>query len=129
PPPPEAAVRGPGARGFRRARDARLLPALRRRDGADAALPRHPLTRRGRLRERPVRRQEPRVGRLRPGRPYVGRGLVARVGVAAACARDRGAGGPSPTGPAICGSRSGPAAGAGSGSTRPPAAAAWPAVT
>ena len=33
----------------------RLLPVLRRRDGADAPLPRHPGPRRGRLRERHVR--------------------------------------------------------------------------
>ena len=75
----EDARRRRAAGRLRRAHEARLLPALRRRDGADAALPRDPVARRGRVRERelPARR----VGRLRPRRAHVGRGLVPRLGL------------------------------------------------
>ena len=55
---------------------ARLLPALRRRHGRDAALDGHPLARRGGLRHRPLRHGAVGVGRPRPRRPLVGRGLV-----------------------------------------------------
>ena len=50
--------RGTTAAGLVRALDpARVLPALRRRDGADAAAARHPGTRGGRLHLRPLRRR------------------------------------------------------------------------
>ena len=75
------ARRGRSARRLRRAHEARLLPALRRRDGADAPLPRDPVARRRRVRKRelPARR----VGGLRPRRAHVGRGLVPRLGLGA----------------------------------------------
>ena len=58
----------------------RLLPALRRRDGADAQVPRHPGARRGRLHERQARWGQ--LGRDRPQRPRLGRGVVPRLRLA-----------------------------------------------
>ena len=63
--------------------EARLLPALRRRDGADAALPRDSLARRGGLRQRHVRREHADVDGHRPRRARLGRGLVRRLRLAA----------------------------------------------
>src|SRR5207302_907962 len=63
--------------------EARLLPALRRRDGAHAPLRRHPRARRGRLYERLVRPGPPHVDGDRPRRAHVGRGLVPRLRLAA----------------------------------------------
>ena len=52
-----------GARPVRHADEARLLPALRRRDGAHAPLPRHSGSRGGRVHERELRRRFARVDR------------------------------------------------------------------
>ena len=65
------------ARALRRRRQARLLPALRRRDGADAADARHPGPRRRRVHQRHLRGR--RLDRDRPQRPCLGRGLVPRT--------------------------------------------------
>ena len=51
-----------------------LLPALRRGDGGDDAPARHPVSRRGRLHERPSRGRG--LGRERPRRARLGRGVV-----------------------------------------------------
>ena len=59
-----------------------LLPALRRRDGADAPLPRDSRARRGRLHERRLRRGPGHVARQRPERAHLGRGLVRRLRLA-----------------------------------------------
>ena len=58
---PASAAGSPGVPplvGFVTKTHARLLPALRGRDGADAALPRDPRPRRGGLHERPLRHRE-----------------------------------------------------------------------
>ena len=56
-----------------------LLPALRRGDGPHAADARHPCTGRRRVHERHARRRQ--VGRGRPGRARLGRGLVRGAGL------------------------------------------------
>ena len=76
-----------GRRGLRRSSTSSphaggLLPALRGRDGADAAHAGRARSRRGRLHERRVRRHE-RVDGHRPRRARVGRGLVPGLGLAA----------------------------------------------
>ena len=58
-----------------------LLPALRRRDGAHAAIPGHPRACRGRVREWDV--LERPMDRDRPRRAHVGGGLVRRLRMAA----------------------------------------------
>ena len=80
-----AAPRRPaGARRLRHARQGGLLPALRGRDGAHAALARHPGPRRRRLHERRLRRRRgAALDGDRPRRARVGRGLVRRLGLAA----------------------------------------------
>ena len=76
-----AARRRPAAaRALRRRGQARLLPALRRRDGAHAPVPRHSRARRGRLHERQARGR--RLDRHRPQRARLGRGLVPRLRLA-----------------------------------------------
>ena len=71
---------GPSAAGrLRHPNPQRVLPALRRGDGADAPLPGCSRASRGRLRQRDLR--ERRVGRDRPRRARVGRGLVPRLGM------------------------------------------------
>ena len=73
-----AADRRPAAaRPLRHRGQARLLPALRRRDGADAPLPRDPGARRRRLHERQARGRQ--LDRHRPQRARLGRGLVPRA--------------------------------------------------
>ena len=79
-PPP--GTRGSATRSVRDQDETRLLPALRRRDGADAALPRDSFAGGRRLRERLVRRGAQAVDGLRPRRAHVGRGLVQRVRLA-----------------------------------------------
>ena len=71
-----------GRRAARRLRDedeSRVLPALRGRDGADAAHARDPRSGRGRLHERAARRRE--MDRHRPRGTCVGRGLVRGTGL------------------------------------------------
>ena len=72
---------GAAARALRRRGQAWLLPALRRRDGADAAVARHPRARRRRVHERQARGR--RLDRDRPQRPCLGRGLVPGLRLAA----------------------------------------------
>ena len=84
------------ARQLRDDDEARLLPALRRRDGADAPLSRDSRAGGRRLLERHLRRGAEAVDGLRPRRPHLGRGLVQRLRLAAvrsdarAGARSRG---------------------------------------
>ena len=78
---PPATGRCAAARALRGRGQARLLPALRRRDGADAAAARHPGPRRRRLHQRHPRGR--RLDRDRPQRPCLGRGLVPRLRLAA----------------------------------------------
>ena len=68
--------RGAAARRLPRALEARLLPAVRRDDGADAPVPRDPGPRRRRVHERDVERRH--VDGDRPRRACLGRGLVRR---------------------------------------------------
>ena len=76
-----AVLRGrAAARLLRRGEQARLLPAVRRRHGPDAALPRHSGARGSRLRERHVPRR--RLDGDRPQRACLGRGLVPGVRLA-----------------------------------------------
>ena len=73
--------RGPAAaRALRDRGQARLLPALRRRDGADAQVPRHSGARRRRLHERQARWRQ--LGRDGSQRPCLGRGVVPRLRLA-----------------------------------------------
>ena len=65
------------ARRLPRADEARLLPAVRGVDGTDAALPRHPRPRRGRVHERNVEGRH--VDRHRPRCACLGRGVVRRA--------------------------------------------------
>ena len=79
----DAAAASPGVPRARRLRPAdasRLLPALRRRDGADAPLPRRPRAGGGRLHERQVRRRQAHLDGDRPRRARLGRGLVPAAG-------------------------------------------------
>ena len=70
---------GAAARRLRRPHEGRLLPALRRGDGAHAPLPRHPGACGGRLHERALRAE--RLDGDRPRRARLGRGLVPRAGL------------------------------------------------
>ena len=72
---------GASARRLPRALQARLLPAVRRDDGPDAALPRHSVPGRRRVHERIVEGRH--VDGDRPRRPRLGRGLVRRAWLAA----------------------------------------------
>ena len=75
-----AAARGrPAARRLREDDESGVLPALRGRDGGDAADARDPRSGRGRLHERAARRRE--VGRHRPRGARVGRSLVRGAGL------------------------------------------------
>ena len=64
-------------------RPQRLLPALRRRDGGDAAHARHPGAGRGGLHGRPLRHRHRPLRGARPRRPLVGGGLLPGPGLAA----------------------------------------------
>ena len=77
-----AGSRRAAARRFRPADAQRLLPALRGRDGADAALHGRARAGRGGLHERQVRRGQAHLDGHRPRRPRLGRGLVPRLGLA-----------------------------------------------
>ena len=79
---PAAGGRGSAARPVRDEDEARLLPALRRGDGAHAPLPRDPGPGGRRLLERRLRRGAEAVDGLRPRRAHVGRGLVQRLRLA-----------------------------------------------
>ena len=68
------ARRPAAARPLRDGGQERLLPALRRRDGIDAQVPRHPGARRRRLHERQARWGQ--LARDRSQRPCLGRGVV-----------------------------------------------------
>ena len=72
--------RGAAARRLPRPLEARLLPAVRRDDGADAPLPRDPGPGRRRVHERDVERRH--VDGDRSRRACVGRGLVRRLRLA-----------------------------------------------
>ena len=77
-----ARARDAAARRVRDPHEERLLPALRRRDGPDAPLPRDSRAGRRRLHERRLRRGPRDVARQRPERAHLGRGLVRRVRLA-----------------------------------------------
>ena len=84
--PVRRAARQTGRRAARRLRapdEARVLPALRGRDGAHAPLRRHPRAGRGRLHERLVRPGPPHVDGDRPRRAHLGRSVVPRLRLAA----------------------------------------------
>ena len=85
-----AAARGrPAARRLRDDDEGGVLPALRGRDGGDAAHARDPRSGRGRLHERAARGRQ--VGRHRPRGARLGRSLVRRAGLGAVRS-DSGAG-------------------------------------
>jgi hypothetical protein len=73
---PSADRKRGAARRVRDADAARVLPALRGRDGAHAPLPRDPGAGGGRLHERRVRPPDPRMDSHRPRCTHVGRGVV-----------------------------------------------------